>query len=64
LAVPVLEAQRAYSPITDLSEGRSITWTELFKAYSFTWGIFGWLLGGAGAIIFTRRQLAITNSQT
>ncbi|MBI98477.1 MAG: hypothetical protein CMO78_08140 [Verrucomicrobiales bacterium] len=64
VAVPVLEAQRAYSPIGDLAEGRSISWSELIKAYAYTWGIFGWLLGGMGAIIFTRRQLAITNSQT
>ena len=64
LASPVLEAQRAYSPISDLSEGRSITWDELLKAYSYTWGIIGWLIGGFGTIIFTQRQLSITSSQT
>ena len=64
LASPILEAQRAYSPISDLSEGRSITWDELLKAYSYTWGIFGWLIGGFGTIIFTQRQLSITSSQT
>ncbi len=60
--VPIMESQKDYAPITNLAQGKSNTWGELVRAYSFIWGISGWLLGLLGAIIFTRRQLAITST--
>jgi ABC-type transport system involved in multi-copper enzyme maturation permease subunit len=60
--VPVMESQKDYSPISNLAQGKSNTWGELVRAYSFIWGISGWLLGLLGVIIFSRRQLAITST--
>ena len=62
--VTLISPMREYSPINSLAEGESVTWAELTKAYSFIWGISGWLLGLFGAIIFSRRQLAITGTQS
>jgi hypothetical protein len=61
--VPVIDAQKDYSPISNLAQGESTTWSELVRAYSFIWGISGWLLGLIGVIIFSRRQLAIHGGQ-
>jgi len=62
--VTLVSPMKDYSPINSLAEGKSVTWGELTKAYSFIWGISGWLLGLFGAIIFSRRQLAITGTQS
>ena len=62
--VPLIDSQKDYSPISNLAEGQSTTWGQLIRAYSFIWGISGWLLGLFGAIIFSRRQLAITGTQS
>jgi hypothetical protein len=51
-----------YSPIGDLTEGRAITWGQLGRAYSYIWGVTGLLISGLGVLIFTQRQLAITDS--
>jgi hypothetical protein len=61
--VTLISPMREYSPINSLAEGESVTWGELTKAYSFIWGISGWLLGLFSAIIFSRRQLAINGAQ-
>ena len=63
LLVTLIEPVKDYSPISSLAEGESVTWGELAKAYSFIWGVSGWLLGLFGAIIFSRRQLAINGAQ-
>jgi hypothetical protein len=62
--VTLVSPMKDYSPINSLAEGKSVTWGELTKAYSFIWGISGWLLGLFGATIFSRRQLAITGTQS
>lgn len=62
--VTLVSPMKDYSPINSLAEGKSVTWGELTRAYSFIWGISGWLLGLFGAIIFSRRQLAITGTQS
>ena len=63
LLVTLIDPVKDYSPISSLAEGESVTWGELAKAYSFIWGVSGWLLGLFGAIIFSRRQLAINGAQ-
>ncbi|SVE18061.1 uncharacterized protein METZ01_LOCUS470915, partial [marine metagenome] len=48
-----------YSPITSLSEGRSITWGELGKAYLMVWGLGGGIFMAFGMGVFSRRELAL-----
>ena len=62
MMVAVISPVKEYSPIEDLTDGRAITWGQLARAYSFIWGVSGLLIFGAGALIFTRRQLAIIDS--
>ena len=59
----LVSPMKDYSPIEALSSGQSVTWGETVRAYAFVWGISGWILGLVGAIVFDRRQLAITSSQ-
>ena len=61
--VTLIEPVKDFSPIDSLSKGESVTWGELTRAYSFCWGITGWLLGLFGVIVFSRRQLAINGAQ-
>ena len=61
--VTLIEPVKDFSPIDSLSKGESVTWEELTRAYSFCWGITGWLLGLFGVIVFSRRQLAINGAQ-
>ncbi|MDC0218850.1 hypothetical protein OAL58_02535 [Verrucomicrobia bacterium] len=58
----IIKPVKDYSPIGDLTEGRAITWGQLGRAYSHIWGVTGCLISGLGMLIFTRRQLAITDS--
>jgi hypothetical protein len=58
----IISPVKDYSPIGDLTEGRAITWGQLGRAYSYIWGVTGLLISGLGMLIFTRRQLAITDS--
>ena len=60
--VSVISPVKDYSPIKDLTDGRAITWGQLARAYSYIWGLSGLLIFGVGTLIFTRRQLAITDS--
>ena len=60
--VAIISPVKDYSPIGDLTEGRAITWGQLGRAYSYIWGVTGLLISGLGMLIFTRRQLAITDS--
>jgi hypothetical protein len=62
LMVAIISPVKDYSPIGDLTEGRAITWGQLGRAYSYIWGVTGLLISGLGMLIFTRRQLAITDS--
>ena len=60
--VAIISPVKDYSPIGDLTEGRAITWGQLSRAYSYIWGVTGLLISGLGMLIFTQRQLAITDS--
>lgn len=62
LMVSVISPVKDYSPIEDLTDGRAITWGQLARAYSYIWGLSGLLIFAGGTLIFTRRQLAIIDS--
>jgi hypothetical protein len=48
-----------YSPITSLSEGRSVTWGNLGWCYLTVWGIGGGIFAVFGMFVFERRELAL-----
>jgi hypothetical protein len=69
LMLPVFRAMlhtlnlvQGFSPVDALSTGRSISWEELGRAFGQIVLALGGLIGLAGAWIFTRRELA--SSQT
>jgi hypothetical protein len=49
---------RGFSPIDDLSSGRSVSWADLSRAFLQICVILGGLLAIIGVSIFTRRELA------
>ena len=59
--VTVVKPIKEYSPIEKLTEGRSITWGDLMRAYGYIWGLSGLALGVLGSFILSNRQLAITS---
>lgn len=60
--VKLIKPIKDYSPIEKLTEGRSISWQELLRAYGYIWGLSGMTLGVLGSIILSKRQLAITST--
>ena len=58
----LIKPVKDYSPIGDLTDGRAITWGQLSRAYSYIWGVTGLLIFGLGILIFSQRELAITDS--
>ena len=60
--ISMIKPVKDYSPIEKLTEGRSITWGELIRAYGCIWGVSGLTLGVLGSFILSRRQLAITST--
>jgi len=54
----VVNLAKDFSPIDSLSAGRSITWTELGKAFTQIVLLLGGLIGLIGAFVFNRRELA------
>ena len=61
ILVWLIKPIKEYSPIEKLTEGRSVTWKELFYAYAYIWGLAGAVLGVLGSVILSSRQLAITS---
>jgi hypothetical protein len=57
-ALTVIHLARQFSPIDSLSTGRSITWTELGKAFAQIVLLLGGIIGVIGIFIFNRRELA------
>jgi hypothetical protein len=55
----IISPLKEYSPITSLSEGRSITWGMLAKAYLVVWGIGGGIFMVFGMGVFSQRELAL-----
>tara|TARA_B100000959_G_scaffold220006_1_gene232445 strand:- start:1746 stop:3488 length:1743 start_codon:yes stop_codon:yes gene_type:complete len=60
--VALIKPIKDYSPVEKLTEGRSITWFELLRAYGYIWGLSGLTMGVLGSIILSKRQLAITST--
>ncbi len=54
----VINLAKDFSPIDALSTGRSITWGQLARAVGQIVLLLGGILGGAGILIFNRRELA------
>ena len=70
VAIPVYRAvlnlinlAKDFSPIDALSTGRSVSWTELGRAFAQIVLLLGGTIGAAGIIIFNRRELATAQSQ-
>ena len=59
--VALVKPIKNYSPIEKLTEGRSITWGELLRAYGYIWGLSGLALGVLGSFILSKRQMALTS---
>lgn len=55
----VLNQVSSFSPVDALSTGRSVTWSDLARAFIVVVGIAGGSLGAAGMIILTRREIAL-----
>jgi hypothetical protein len=55
----IISPLKDYSPITSLSEGRSITWGMLGKAYLVVWGLGGGVFMVFGMGVFSQRELAL-----
>jgi hypothetical protein len=55
----IISPLKDYSPITSLSEGRSITWGMLGKAYLVVWGLGGGVFMAFGMGVFSQRELAL-----
>jgi len=60
----VVNLVEGFSPIESLSTGRSITWNQLGKAFLMNVLVMGGLIGGAGMIVFTFRELATVQAST
>jgi len=60
--VALVKPIKDYSPIEKLTEGRSITWMQLIRAYAYIWGLSGLILGFLGSYILSSRQLALTSA--
>ena len=56
--VTVIGMAKNFSPIAALSLGRSITWLELFTAFTRIVLVLGGIIGGIGMLMFHRRELA------
>lgn len=62
VAVQVVDKVRQYSPVEQLSSGRSIPWSEFSAAVFWMMGVIGGILAATGMIIFTRRELATAHN--
>ena len=54
----VINLVQGFSPIDNLSSGRTISWAQLGAAVLQIVGVMGGIFGGAGIYLFTRRELA------
>ena len=50
-----------YSPVDNLSSGRTITWTSLFWAFIGIILFMSGLISAFGSLMFTRKELALPN---
>jgi len=59
----VINLAKGYSPIDSLSTGRSISWSELGAAFGQIVLLLGGTIGLSGIFAFSRRELAMAQSQ-
>jgi hypothetical protein len=54
----VIQLAQEFSPVDNLSTGRSITWSRLGQAFAQIVLLLGGILAAAGIWLFHRRELA------
>jgi hypothetical protein len=64
VALNVINLAKDFSPVDSLSTGRSITWSELARAFGQIVLLLGGIIGVIGVYLFTRRELATAQGQT
>jgi len=64
LALKVINLAKDFSPVEALSTGRSITWTELARAFVQIIVVMGGIMASVGIWAFTRRELATAQNQS
>ena len=64
LALTVINLAKDFSPVEALSTGRSITWTELARAFVQIILVMGGIMAAVGIWAFTRRELAVVQNQS
>lgn len=55
---------RDFSPIDNLSSGRSITWGQLTRAFAQIVMLVGGIFAGIGMVVLTRRELATAQAKS
>ena len=60
-AVKITSAIWGYSPVDNLSSGRTITWATLLTAFFWIILVMGGLVTALGAFMFHRKELALPN---
>ena len=58
IAKQLIDQVSGYSPISNLSTGRSITWLELMRAFVVINVLVGGAISIVGIVVLTRRELA------
>ena len=64
LALEVINLAKDFSPVEALSTGRSITWTDLARAFVQIIFVMGGVLSAFGIWAFERRELAVAQNQS
>jgi hypothetical protein len=59
VALTIINLAKDFSPVDALSSGRSITWSQLARAFAQIVLLLGGIIGLAGIVIFNRRELAV-----
>jgi ABC-type transport system involved in multi-copper enzyme maturation permease subunit len=63
-ALKIIKLAQSFSPIDNLSSGRSITWGQLGQAWLQIVLLLGGVFCVAGIVLFTRRELATAQGNT
>lgn len=53
-----------YNPVESISNGRSVTWSEMFKALTTIGIIMGGAVSSFGIIVFSRREIALPQNNS
>ena len=58
VVVSIVNLSQSFSPVDQLSNGRSITWGTLALAFAQVVLLLGGIFAAFGMLVFTRRELA------